>query len=145
MKLWKHILAFLITPLGVPVSFAVWSGVAYEPRSFSAITSALQSFVIMTAPVAYIVVLLIGIPAVLIISRKVRLTFPILIFSGTLIGAITGLFMGFYIGGYNIDSMLDYFTFDLNSIYIPSTISGMVCSIIYWVIRISSLREKGLK
>lgn len=141
MKWWKYILAFLITPLGAPISFAVWSGVAFEPRSFSAITSALQSYVLLTTPVAYIVALLFGMPAILILSRKMWLTFPAIVFVGTLIGTITGLCAGFYIGGYDINGMLDYFAFDLRSIYAPSTISGMVCSIIYWIIRTIGLRR----
>ena len=134
MKRWKYILAFLIAPLGTPVSFAMWSGLAFEPRSFSAITSAFPTFVLLTAPVAYIVTLLIGIPAILILLRKTWLTFRAVFFVGTLIGIISGLLIGFYISGYDINGMLDYFTLDLHSIYAPSVISGMVCSMLYWVI-----------
>lgn len=141
MKRWKHILAFLITPLGAPITFAVWSGIAFEPRSFSAITSTLQSYVLLTAPVAYIVTLMFGIPAVLVLSRKMRLTFPAIVAAGTLIGTISGLMAGFYIGGYDMNGLLEYFTIDLISIYVPSAISGMVCSFIYWVIRAIGLRE----
>jgi hypothetical protein len=145
MKWWKYILAFLITPLGTPISFALWSGIAFDPRSFSGIISGLPRFLLYTAPVAYIVTLLFGIPAILILSRNMWLTLPAIVFVGTLIGTIIGLFIGFYIGGYDINGVVDYFTFDLISIYAPSTISGMVCSIIYWVIRSISLREKRLK
>jgi hypothetical protein len=141
MKWWKYILAFLITPLGTPITFAVWSGLAFEPRIFSVVISALPTFVLLTAPVAYIVTLLFGIPAILILSRKMRLTFPAIFFIGTLMGTITGLFAGFYIGGYDINGMLEYFSLDFTSIYAPATISGMVCSIIYWVIRTIGLRE----
>jgi len=127
MKWWKYILAFLITPLGTPITFAVWSGLAFEPRSFSVVISAFPTFVLLTAPIAYIVTL--------------QLTFPVILFVGTLMGTITGLFAGFYIGGYDINGMLEYFSLDFTSIYAPSTISGMVCSIIYWVIRAIGLRE----
>lgn len=121
------------------------SGLAFDPRSFSAVISALPSFVLLTAPIAYIVTLLFGIPAILILSRKMRLTFPAILFIGTLTGTITGLCAGFYISGNDIHGMLEYFSLDYISIYAPSTISGMVCSIIYWVIRTISLRERGLK
>jgi len=141
MKLWKYILAFLITPLGTPITFALMSGLAFEPRSFSVVISALPAFLLLTAPAAYIVTLLFGIPAVLILSRKMRLTFPAIVCIGTLTGTITGLFAGFYIVGYDIHGMLEYFFLDFISIYAPSTISGIVCSIIYWVIRTISLRE----
>jgi len=141
MKWWKYVLAFLITPLGTPISFAVWSGIAFEPRSFSAIISAFPTFVLSTAPVAYIVALLFGIPAILMLSHKIWLNSPAIIIVGTLIGTITGLFMGFHIGGYDMSGMLEYFTFDLISIYAPSTISGMICASIYWVIRTIILRE----
>ena len=80
MKWWKYVLAFLITPLGAPIAFAVWSGIAFEPRSFSAIISAFPTFVLSTAPVAYIVALLFGIPAILMLSRKMWLTFPVTVF-----------------------------------------------------------------
>ncbi len=135
MNRWKHILAFLVTPLGTPVTFAVWSGIVFEPGSFSAITSSLQSYVILTAPVAYIAALLLGIPAVLIISRKAGLTFPALVIAGILLGAIVGLLTGFHISGYDSDGMFEFFAFDFYSIYAPATISGMVCAIIYWGIR----------
>jgi hypothetical protein len=141
MNRWKYILAFLIAPLGTPISFAVWSGLAFEPRSFSAITSTLQSYVLLTAPVAYIVGLFFGIPAVLMLSSKMWLTFPAIFAAGTFIGTISGLMTGFYIGGYDMNGMLEYFTLDLISIYAPSTISGMVCSIIYWIIHIIFKRE----
>ena len=145
MKWWKYILAFLITPLETQISFALWNGVVYEPWSLSGITSVLQSFVILTAPVSYVVALLFGVPAVLILSRKMRLTFPAIVIVGTLIGTITGLFMGFHIGGYDMSGMLEYFTFDLISIYTPSTISGMVCASMYWVIRTISVRDNKKK
>jgi len=145
MKWWKYIIAFLIAPLGAPVTFNVWSGIAFDPRSFSEILSALPRLFRYATPLAYIATLLLGIPAILILSRNMWLTFPAIVFVGTLIGTIIGLFTGFYIGGYDINGVVDYFTFDLISIYAPSTISGMVCSIIYWVIRTISLREKGLK
>jgi cyanate permease len=143
MKWWKYILAFLIVPLGAPIAFAVWSGLAFEPRSYSAITSAFPSFVLLTAPAAYIVALFFGIPAVLLLSSKGWLTFPAIFAAGTFIGTISGLMTGFYIGGYDMNGMLEYFTLDLVSIYAPSTISGMVSSIIYWVIRAISDREKS--
>jgi hypothetical protein len=82
-----------------------------------------------------------GIPAVLVLSRKMRLTFPAIVAAGTLIGTISGLMAGFYIGGYDMNGLLEYFTIDLISIYVPSAISGMVCSFIYWVIRAIGLRE----
>jgi len=135
MKWWKYILAFLITPLGAPISFALWDGIAFDPGGFSGIISAVPKYFLHTAPVAYAVMLLFGIPATLILSRKMRLTFPTIVLAGTLTGAITGLFIGFNISGYDINGFVDYFTFDLISIYTPSTISGMVCSIIYWLIR----------
>ncbi len=141
MKRWKHILAFLITPLGTPISFALWNGVVYDPGSLSGITSVLQSFVIMTAPVSYVVALLIGVPTVLILSRKTWFTFSAIVIIGTIIGTIAGLITGFYMSGYDINGMLEYFTFDFISIYIPSTISGVVCSIIYWVMRAISLKR----
>ena len=145
MKWLKYILAFLVTPLGTPVTFAMWSGIVFEPRSFSAITSTLQSYVILTAPVAYIGALFFGIPAILMLSSKMWLTFPAIFAAGTFIGTISGLMTGFYIGAYDINGMLEYFTLDLISIYAPSTISGMVCSIIYWIIHISFLRENRKK
>ncbi len=135
MKWWKHILAFIIVPLGTPISFALWNGVVYEPGSLSGITSVLQSFVIMTAPVSYIVALLIGVPTVLILSRKQWFTFPAIVIVGTLIGTIIGLIAGFHMSGYDINGMLEYFTFDFYSIYAPAAISGMVCASIYWGIR----------
>jgi hypothetical protein len=135
MNRWKHVLAFLITPLGTPISFAVWSNIAFTPGSFSGIISVFPTFVFYTAPAAYAVTLLFGIPAILILSRKKRLSFPVIFFTGTLIGTITGLCAGFYISGYDINGMLDYFSFDLTSVYAPSTISGMVCSLMYWLIR----------
>ena len=128
-------LAFIITPLGTPISFAFWNGVVYEPWSFSGITSVLQSFIILTAPVSYAVALLFGVPAVLILSRKMRLTFRTIVIVGTLLGTVTGLCMGLHIGGYDMSGMFKYFTFDFISIYAPSTISGMVCASMYWVIR----------
>jgi hypothetical protein len=145
MKWWKYILTFLITPLGTPISFALWNGIALDTRSFSGIIPAVPKFFLYTAPVAYMVALLFGIPAILILSRKMWLTFPAIVFVGTFIGTIIGLFAGFYISGYNINGVVDYFSFDFNSIYAPSMISGMICSIIFWVIRTISVREKGLK
>jgi len=136
-------MAFIITPLGTPISFALWNGVVYEPWSLSGITSVLQSFVIMTAPVSYIVALLIGVPTVLILSRKKWFTFSAIVIIGTIIGTIAGLLTGFYMSGFDINGMVEYFSFDLSSIYIPSTISGMLCSMIYWVIRATMFRQKG--
>jgi hypothetical protein len=135
MKWWKYILAFLITPLGTPISFALWNGIAFDTRSFSGLISDFPKSFLYTAPVAYIVTLLLGIPAILILSRKMWLTFQVVVIVGTLMGAIIGLCAGFYISGYDINGFVDYFSFDFISIYAPSTISGMVCSIIYWVIR----------
>ena len=141
MKWWKYILAFLITPLGTPITFAVWSGLAFEPRSFSVVISAFPTFVLLTAPIAYIVTLLFGIPAILILSRKMQLTFPVILFVGTLMGTITGLFAGFHIGGYDINGMLEYFSLDFTSIYAPAMISGMICAIIYWVMYTFCLKK----
>jgi hypothetical protein len=141
MNWWKYILAFLVTPLGTPISFVVWKGIAFDPGSFRRIISDLPKSLLHAASMAYIVTFLICIPAILILSRKIRLTFRTIVLVGTLIGTITGLFTGFYIGGYDISGVVHYFSYDLISIYAPSTISGMVCSIIYWVLRTISLRE----
>jgi hypothetical protein len=135
MNYWRNILALLIAPLGAPVSFTVWSHLAIDPRSFSGLLSSLPGLFRYATPVAYIATLLLGIPAIVILSRKKWLTLPVIVFVGTLIGIITGLFIGFYISGYDINGVFEYFTFDLISIYVPSTISGMVSSVIYWVIR----------
>ena len=141
MKRWKYILAFLIAPLGTPMTFALMSGLAFEPRSFNVVISAFPAFILSTAPVAYIVTLLFGIPAILLLSHKMRHTFPAILLIGTLTGTITGLFAGFYIGGYDIKGMFEYFSMDVISIYAPSTLSGMVCSIIFWVMIIIGIRE----
>jgi len=135
-------LAFLITPLGTPITFALMSGLAFEPRSFSIVISALPTFILLTAPAAYLITLLFGVPAVLLLSRKKWLTFSEIIMIGTVIGTIAGLMAGFYISGYDINGTLEYFSLELISIYAPSTISGMVCSIIYWVMYSFLLREK---
>ena len=134
MMQWKNILALLIAPLGAPVSFTVWSKLAIEPRSFIEILSSLPGLVRYATPIAYIATLLLGVPAILILSRKKRLTLPAILIVGTLIGTITGLFVGFHIAGYNVSGVVDYFAFDLIAIYVPSTISGMVSAAIYWTI-----------
>lgn len=145
MKWWKNILAFLIAPLGTPVSFAVWSGLAIDPRSFSGILSALPGFFIYATPVAYVATLLLGIPALLVLSRTMCLTLPVIVSMGALLGTITGLFIGFHIASYDINEVVAYFTFDFISIYAPSTISGVVSSGMYWAIRTFSLRGKRIR
>jgi hypothetical protein len=141
MKWWKYILDFLVTPLGTPISFVVWYSIAFDPESFRRIISDLPKSILYAAPIAYIVSFLICIPAILILSRNMRISFRAIVLVGTIIGTITGLITGFHIGGYDINGMIDYFSYDLTSIYAPSMISGMVCSIIYWVLRTISLRE----
>jgi hypothetical protein len=139
---WKNILALLIAPLGAPVSFNVWSNLAIEPRSFIDLLSSLPGLVRYTTPIAYIAALLLGMPAILILSRKGWLTLPVILIVGTLIGTITGLFIGFHIASYDISEVVDYFAIDLMSIYAPATISGMVSSAIYWAILNFNLRGK---
>ena len=124
----------LIAPLGAPVSFNVWSNLAIEPRSFIDILYSLPGLVRYSTPIAYLAAVLLGIPAILILSRKRCLTLPVILIVGTLIGTITGLCIGFHIAGYDISEVFDYFAFDLMSIYAPATISGMVSSAIYWAI-----------
>ncbi len=135
MNLWKNVLAFLLAPLGAPVSLAVWSGVVIEPRNINGIISALPGFLLYAAPTAYSATLLLGIPAYLFLLHKKRLILPIILLVGALIGTITGLVIGFYIAGYDLNQVLHYFAFDLMSIYAPSTISGIVSSFVFWVIR----------
>ncbi len=139
MILWKNILAFLIAPLGVPVTFTVWSKLAIEPRSFSEMIYSLPGLVSYATPVAYIAALILGIPAVLILSRQKTLTLPVIVIAGFFVGTITGLFIGFHIAGYDISGVSDYFAFDLISIYAPATISGMVSSVLYWAIMRKSI------
>ncbi len=145
MKRLKNILALLIAPLAAPVSFTVWSELAIGPRSFSGLLSALPGFYRYATPVAYMAATLFGIPALLILSRKKCLTLPFFILAGILIGTMTGLFTGFYIAGYDIGGMADYFNYDLISIYIPSALSGMICSVLHWAIRTFSLKKNGLR
>ncbi len=134
MMRWKNILALLIAPLGAPVSFHVWDKLAMEPRSFIELLTSLPGLLRFATPIAYIAALLLGVPAILILSRKKCLTLPVILIVGTLIGTITGLFIGFHIAGYDISGVVDYFALDLMSIYAPATISGMVSSAIYWAI-----------
>ena len=131
---WRNILALFIAPLGAPISFTVWEKLANEPRSFIYILSSLPGLVRYATPIAYTATLLLGVPVIIILSRKRRLTFLVILIVGTLIGTITGLFVGFYITGYDFSGLDDYFAFDLTAIYIPSTISGIVSSAIYWTI-----------
>jgi hypothetical protein len=145
MKWWKHILAFLIAPLGAPVTFTVWSHLAIDPGSFSRLLSSLPGLARYATPIAYITTLVLGIPAILILSRKRCLTLPLIVIVGTLIGTITGLLIGFHIAGYDISAAADYFTYDLMSIYAPSTISGFVCSVTYWAILTFNVRDSELK
>ncbi len=131
---WRNIIAWLIAPLGAPVSFHVWDRLAMEPRSFIDILS-LPGLLRFATPIAYAAALLLGLPAVLILSRKKFLTLPVVLIAGTLIGTITGLLIGFHVAGYDMSAMDDYIAFDLMSIYAPAAISGMVSSAIYWGIR----------
>jgi hypothetical protein len=134
MTRWRNILAWLIAPLGVPVSFTVWDKLAMEPRSFSEMLSSLPGLLRFATPIAYAAALLLGVPAILILSRKKFLTLPAILIAGTLIGTITGLFIGFHVAGYDISAVDDYFAFDFMSIYAPAAISGTVSSAIYWAI-----------
>jgi hypothetical protein len=146
MMWWRNIIAFLIAPLGAPVSFTVWDKLAIEPRSFTELLSSLPGLVRYATPVAYMAALLLGVPAILILSRRKCLTLPVFLIAGTLIGTITGLFIGFHIAGYDISGAVDYFAFDLMAIYAPAVISGMVSSGIYWAIlnaRIARKRESA--
>ncbi len=135
MNWWKNSLAFLLAPLGTPISLAVWQGIAINPRGFNLILSALPGFLIYATPVAYIATLLLGIPAYLLLLRKRWLMLPTVIFVGTLIGALAGLAAGYYIAGYDFNQVVGYFTVDLMSIYAPSAIAGMVSAGMFWVIR----------
>ena len=134
MMQWRNILALLIAPLGAPVSFNAWSKLAIEPRSFIELLSSLPGLVRYATPIAYMAALLLGIPAIFILSRRRCLTLPVILVVGTLIGTITGLCIGFHIAGYDIRGMVDYFAFDLMSIYAPAAISGLVSSAMYWAI-----------
>lgn len=139
---WKKIIALLIAPLGAPVSFTVWDKLAIEPRSFVELLSSLPGLVRYATPIAYMAALLLGVPAILILSRRKCLTLPVILIAGTLIGTITGLFTGFHIAGYDIREAVDYFAFDLMSIYAPAAISGMVCSAVYWAILNTRIARK---
>ncbi len=130
----KNIIAFLVAPLGAPVSFTVWDKLAVEPRSFTELLSSLPGLVRYATPVAYMAALLLGVPVILILSRRKCLTLPVILITGTIIGTITGLFIGFHIAGYDIRGAVNYFAFDLVSIYAPAAISGTVSSAIYWAI-----------
>jgi hypothetical protein len=142
---WRNIFAYLVAPLGAPISFTIWNKVTTESTSFIDILFSLPGLVRYATPIAYIATLLLGMPAILILSRKRCLTFPTTVIAGTLIGAITGLLIGFYIAGYDITGMVDYFNFDLMSIYVPSTIAGMVSAAIYWTILTYNFRMIRLK
>lgn len=127
-------MALSIAPLGAPVSFTVWENLTNEAGNFIKILFSLSGLVRYATPIAYIATLLLGLPVILILLHKRRLTFPVIVVAGTIIGTITGLFVGYYITGYDFRGLDDYFALDLTAIYIPSTISGTMSSAIYWTI-----------
>lgn len=141
MKPWNYVLIFFITPLGVPVTFALWTGLFFPPGNLGSGIASIPKFALVTLPAAYGASFVLAIPAVYFLLRSKKHIFSYIIVTGSLIGSLTGISAGFIMGGYDLSGMLQYWPLDLASLYVPSVISGFVCSLMYWTLT-SSMQKR---